>query len=541
MRLRFGLILLAVLGCESGGTRVDFQVRLAPSDSACTPEDSGSLPGEVLVRICPVSGVDCLMLSEDSELLRTPIDLFESEPIDIPDTSERMRVDVQVCQGENVIAFASADNTNLRAGVDLVLHRTQSTSCGSTTLPRAFGNAVALPNGEVLMFGGVELNLPGTQGEVGDMIETVEVYDPAADESHRIEGAFSGAFGSALLVSTEGNVHRVRVFGGLQADAGSAAFQLNRSTAARAGFFGLPVQPTDATRYASVRDLVYDSVARSVRVEPLAGVDGTGFNTGTDELATFGVSSTGQPVGGGARIASGGMLELFDTQVDRLGNSATDVGDGSVMLWGGPILEPMGNVQANAGEILNALTLTTSLVAAPPEEIPTAFHEAASLAPGQVLLAGGLQSICVGDCQLKVSQIYAVVPLRVMTIDGLRIAVEGAGVTPAIFQASATTSDAWLLTGGTGAIDGQEGQQFAFEPTDQVTVVTEQFGTYNARPLTPLRHARFGHSMVAIANGSGVVFGGVEVVEGGFSATGVVEWVVAGPAENLCALSAVSP
>lgn len=540
------LCFLLLSACSSEGGRADLRVRLAASDSVCTVEDSGALEGEVVLRICGVESGTCVALDEELEYLRTGVDTFESAPIDIPASNELMQVDIQVCQGESVIAFGSADGIRLGAGVDVVLHRTQSTSCGNTLIPRAFGQALALPNGEVLIFGGVQVDLSGTQGEAGDMVEAIEVYDPASDEARVIEGGFTGALVNARLVSSEGNRHRIRVFGGLDAEPGSAALQISRTTAARASFFGSPVQPTNETRYVAMQDLIYDADAGRVTSELVSGVDATGFNAVMDEasadhVVVFGVGSTGLPVGGGARVTSDSSLQTFETQTPRVGHTLTDTGDGSALVWGGPMLEALGDVQAGASEVLDLQTLISTPLAAPVEEVPTAFHEAASLVPGQVVLAGGLQSICVGDCQLKVSQIYAAMPLRVMTVDGLRLPVGGTPIEPAVFQASVVTADSWVVTGGTGASEGQEGKQFSFDPNAQVSVITESAGEYASRPLAPLRTPRFGHAIVALQNGSTVVFGGVTASGGGLSASGSVEWVVTSPTENLCALSAASP
>ena len=541
------------LGCSSGGIRADFQLKLASSKADCGDEDSGSLEDDIVVRICPANGGECLLLGEGSELLRRPVVEFENAPIDIAATDTPMRVEVQACKGADVIAYGAVPPTVLGDGVDLVLRRSNTVSCGPAATERAFGSAVTLGNGQVLVFGGVG---PTSQGGFGALVEAVEVYDPVSDRIERLGGGFRGVFGPAVLIDDEGPTYRIRVFGGLinQSETGEpdengsagSTFRLDGSPTALQKFLGLPIQPTEEAAYAPVRDLIYNARDNTVSVEVVSADRGIALGQASIRVATFGVEE-GIATSSGLRGPTLDAGEPFTTMVARLGNSVTDFEDGSTIIWGGPILDPGGDVNASAGELVDA-TGATRFLSAPavanpdePAEVPTGFHEATTLHPGEVLIAGGIRSICEGSCDLaKFSLIYGARALRGISVDGRLLSVGGTQPAPAIFQGSAQVPAGWLLTGGTGATtDENNGDKVLnLEPRDQVHLVSRINDTYSAeRFASSLFKARFGHAMTPAGEGAAAVFGGVGRGEVPV-ALGSIEWVVTEPAINLCELSA---
>jgi hypothetical protein len=429
--------------------------------------------------------------------------------------------------------------------------------------PRALHAATLLPNGEVLLYGGVfgdaidaTIMSSGTQGAT--LQPTVEVYDAVAQRVApvRVTGSYDWGgrvlFASRLLPGPAAGPYTIALYGGYEASAGAVLF-LDEIQSENA--VGSPLVPSaDAVPGPALR-LTYDPQARRVAIEPLPLGDddavATGFVALSEDLD--GSTTALLALGAGAftgpmripdlssaraafRVGSNGAIPMPRASVTwttaRLAASATAIDDERVFVWGGVVDEMMnGNARLRAGELLGSTGDTAVLrggvdtecpsaaVGPSPEGLPppTAFHTATRIAVGEVLLAGGLLVSGTADCAGRgiTGLAPSARPLSVVSFDAAGNAA-GVGVTaPADFRASVfhtatATARGVVLVGGAAERDGMR-----LEGLTQVGIVTRSGpGVYGFEALPELVTPRFGHAATLLPGERLLVTGGFERVTG---------------------------
>jgi hypothetical protein len=339
---------------------------------------------------------------------------------------------------------------------------------------RTFHTATLMPNGQVLIAGGVTGPLLRTDPDPNALGQSMEVLDPrsgaieevsivndAPDES-RTE--FFRAFHQAAYIGTdpEGR-YTIRVLGGIRALGTRQSVLVSRT---REGmplqllFSGAPEGPDEDAEPAPPVDIHYDPGARSATITD-AGAETSeyprgsfgGFAVLTDPDADPGEVTAGYYLGGGLGAwteaqeqantippVTGGFLisptggttnaTPAPLEVGRVGTAALGIGADEVLFWGGNVWSVEGIV--NRDERLAALAAEIAEIHRPGDagasaefvpvtglEVPsTAFHAAAVAAVDgdvyRIVVAGGY---VVTDLEAVDTQQFAPVPLYLVSYD----------------------------------------------------------------------------------------------------------------------------
>jgi len=466
----------------------------------------------------------------------------------------------------DVYATATTRGISIGAPVRVRLERRQAEpawSCApgtasGTMQPRALHATTSLPNGEVLLFGGVfgdaidSTILPsGTQGAT--LQPAIEVYDAVAQRIApvRVAGSYDWGgrvlFGSRLLPGPQGGPYTIALYGGYEADSGAVLF-LDEIQSENA--VGSPLVPSPDAAPGPALRLTYDPRARRVTIEPLPLGDADAVPSGfvalsedldgdTTALLALGAGAFEGPtrvpdlaparavfwVGSSGAIPPSRTSTPFATP--RLGATATAIDDERVLAWGG-VIDEMANENARlrAGELLSVTgdmavlrggvaTDCPSAAAAPsPEGVPapTAFHTATRIASGEVLVAGGLLVSGTTECAGRgvTGLAPAAQPLTVVSIDSTG-AASGVGVAvPSTFQAPVFHS-ATATARGVVLVGGAAKQGLRLEGLTQVGLVTRSGpGAYGFEALPALVTPRFGHAATLLPGERLLVTGGFE-------------------------------
>lgn len=430
-------------------------------------------------------------------------------------------------------------------------------------LPRALHASTLLPNGDVLLYGGVygsdvDLNGVGVTGAKGATLQRgIEVYDQLQQRivPVAIAGTFAWQgrvlFGSRLLPGPEGGPYSIALYGGYEAGDRAVLFL----DAGQSGnVTGSPIVPADGAMPGVPLRLTYDPRAHRVQIVamPLGNADAidTGFVALSDDVGSAHeavlVLGAGPFMGvpPAATFAAearafwldetGGIVPAIGATVlatARLGATVTPVDRGRVFVWGGSVNETDDLVaRANAGEVLTrggashvlqGGTLTDCAYPPPLPSManelsePTVFHTATAIEPAKILLAGGL---LVGspDCTGRgITTLYPPNrPLVVVSVDsgGGATAISvplPLGAVPTIFHTATSTPGGVVLLGGAGIVGGRR-----LESVAQAGVVSSDgLGGYVVTELPALRVPRWGHATTWLPGGRLLVTGGFETYQ----------------------------
>jgi hypothetical protein len=288
---------------------------------------------------------------------------------------------------------------------DLRLYPDERFRCVNQKLnrPRAFHTATALPNGEVLIVGGLTPTPDAADEAFGAaplfVTAEAEIYDPST-------GAFvpvmeddtpaPRAFHNAVFIgTTDDGKYQVLLAGGATADPTMPAFGVNTGAApgTRLVPFDTSVFPINPLPVSAppTELLTYNPADRTVTRTPMVGFAPATYQAAAsfaDGMAVAGgLDWKGQPLSATVpavkTIAVSRALEaprsVADT-VARMGATLTPVSEDAALLWGGQVTMPTDP----AGEFVTGLanpntvkSTTVTLTAAPPTE----FHTATVLPP----------------------------------------------------------------------------------------------------------------------------------------------------------------
>ena len=282
--------------------------------------------------------------------------------------------------------------------------------------PRAFHTATALPNGQVLIVGGLVTGADPNADTLGAaplfITSDVEVWDPTTASflavAETSDTAIPRAFHQAVLVGSD-PPYQILLVGGATAAADMPAFGIN--TGAVPGTRLVPFDTSgtfpspNMVAAAGAEILSYDPVNRTSTRTPLGG-----FTPGVYQAAA--PFADGVAVAGGidwmnqplqAMVPEVKTLEVSRAMempprsamltAPRMGATLTALSDDTALLWGGPIVptDPAGAFVTGLGA-QNTVTLTPVTLAAAP---PTQFHTAtllpadATTANRTILVTGG--------------------------------------------------------------------------------------------------------------------------------------------------------
>lgn len=432
--------------------------------------------------------------------------------------------------GSSALLLARGDARGVAVEGDVAVHMTPvdrfTCARSQAAVARAFHSATALPNGEVLLAGGVTgrdglATIDPTLG-AGDFFATaeVEILDPATGTMRRLSvpRLVPRAMHQAMLISAD--PIRVALFGGLALSGDPATLPVLRP----GGDSGeLRLLPGSSAIPAPFEIITYDPISFTASVES-SSIAGLGlFGTAEPEGAAW----SGSPpllFGGYADGTLMGTIDTF-TPLDpltgtaepaaalgasRIGASATEVAAGQVLVWGGNLrLAPLVT-ERSFGELLTGFGVAPAsqplTIAAARQPILRAFHRAVALSDGDVLVAGGYAIAADGSARDP-----ALATVERLTVGAEVSAVEITGAEPAGFlDAVRLPSGDVLLSGGDPSLaaDG-----CPLEPTGLScsTPAAYRFatGAGTLLPTASMVRSRYGHRAVVLPDGRVLITGGL--------------------------------
>ncbi len=622
-RAAFFACLLASAGCGDESRTVSLVFELAPTAadvgvegcSVAPDVEPAPLPEQVdhvQLEICRHTEAGCervpLTTPDGDHASASPGILLElgsgrSFEVDGRLGGGPLRVEAVVCDGTSLVARGVADRVRFGSkAVRVRLYRYRAASCagprragGSTALPapRAFHAAAALPNGDVLVYGGVTGDAPSTPGPGADGLlswagvtlqRAIEVYDVSEERFVTLDAELGRVlFASALLPSAPEQQQTgpfvVRVVGGFgfETDDGRPAIRFD-STQGRT-YLAAPLLPGADVRVRPSVDLVYypdpprvevrdapiagnPTGAANAMAAPLSGAPGAvalgleeGFREPDPAYWTMGGEASWPNVRpnfwflteDGARNGDPGELLAA-----RFGHTVTPVaaaGPGAALVWGGNVHEvDLAVVEAEAGELLRPGSAPAAIAAGGATTLPhpTAFHSASALSADTILFAGGLRVGCVGTgCMGRgFSTSYGDPPLHALQWQAgafVPLPVDNTLFTPAFLHTATAVPGVdpiqpVVLIGGAVASGTSR-----LEASDQVVWVgptdVGRFGTLPFAGIERLIHARWAHAVAPLPQERLLVTGGMQRRETRLVAIGQAEVLAWGelPADNPCA------
>lgn len=430
---------------------------------------------------------------------------------------------------------------------------------GTELAPRALHEAVRLPNGDVLLLGGVtgqgiDPAGAGRPGRVGALLQPViEVYD--ADD-HRfypvqvVGGAFERALFDTIDMGEEGEGtgrYRVRVVGGLvlpESSRGTAVLEFDNRGTLSGNTYGLPFVPSAAAMPAATVDLVYDANARTLELDasppsnPIPGTLGAAVVVSSARADGSRAILIGLTIGGGGWAPAG---EYYATQpigprtlgARRLGATVDGIPAlDQFFVWGGNV--GATDVLGTAGELVRPNDPETRvLVPAVGLPRPVAFHTATRMRDGSVVVAGGV--LVETDGVLSFSYPTGPDALHQLRFDPLTLAVTSTPValpggmtyTPTILHTATDVPDFGLVLVGGARVLGED----RLQPVATVArVVRSETGYELDDAVVDLAQARFGHSTTLLPGNRVLVTGGFTRSADGLQTLGSPEVMFVGPA-----------
>ncbi len=424
--------------------------------------------------------------------------------------------------------------------------------------PRALHEAVRLPNGDVLLLGGVtgtdiDPAGAGRPGRVGALLQqVVEVYDADEHRFHPVQvvgGTFERALFDTIDMGEEGEGtgrYRVRVVGGLvlpEASRGTAVLEFDNRGTLSGNTYGLPFVPSAAAMPAATLDLIYDAAARTLELDtsppsnPIPGTLGAAVVVSSERADESRAVLIGLTVGAGGWAPAGDYYPTAPIGPRMLGArrlGATVEGIPALdhfFVWGGNVGAP--DVLGTAGELVRPSDpenrVLVPAVGLPP---PVAFHTATRTRDGSVLVAGGV--LVESDGVLSFRYPTGGDALHQLRFDPATLGVTSTPVTvpfgmtytPTILHTATDVPDfGVVVAGGARVVDEDRLQPVA----TVARIVPAGTGFELDDTVADLAQPRFAHSTTVMPGNRVLVVGGFTRSAGGLQALASPEVMFVGP------------
>jgi len=350
---------------------------------------------------------------------------------------------------------------------------------------RAFHETTRLPNGDVLIYGGIKEGASPTDlnGIGAELQPVIEVYRAQEGRIEKLSGSFARVFfaGSLLTTDPSDDVYRIYVSGGFSASASPMGFDSTQVSGNN--YYGSPVVLTAGATAEPDVILSYDRGTGVVTTAPVESEELLGAVAAHDVPGTAMIpvvaGATVAPAPGSspwtfatpnlwidraaAREATGVAGVRSTGNTGRFGHTTTLLGDlnDRAFVWGGNISTASSADVTNLAGQLFASSGTAMTVNAPGDMVggtfePVAFHSATRLGANDVIIIGGMQTACVSGDGCVNKGVTANPSRRPVTRFGIN--ATGIGVSteipacsyePTIFHSAIPMDDtALLLTGG---------------------------------------------------------------------------------------------
>jgi hypothetical protein len=455
--------------------------------------------------------------SADGEILEVYVELFS----DISGTNTLLGTGI-----------ARADLATAGA-IDILITPREQFSCALDQIrdARAFHTATALPDGRVLVVGGLVADPTGDTDIVNtdsDLYVTasVELYDPETGRfsAVSIPGLTPRAFHQALPLASGD----VALLGGITV----GNDPLTTVAASVGGDYR--IEPTAEALAAGPQVVRYDPETLSVTLVTTPDLDMLTPRIFAGASTDLAVSTTKSVIAGGvpdgdpmsARLLSFDLVDPTsgtarpggDLVVSRIGATVTGLADGSALVWGGNIGSPAVDTTIQAGELITGLgeaetpaSMLMGYSVAGDLPTPRLFHAAARAGDGSVIVAGGYGI----DPMLASETLDGVFAQRIVasgtaTVTTLQV-LGGGAAEPAVYVDAVALADGdILLSGGSPAI----GVGVCPDTAKGLLCVTADAYRYGVDggalevPDAPMLIGRYGHRNVVLDNGTVLVTGG---------------------------------
>lgn len=411
--------------------------------------------------------------------------------------------------------------------VDVRIAPTDTFACAPrrAAAGRAFHTATVLPDGEVLLLGGIA----GPDGDeaiepaTGLFLQArAEIYTPStgALRTIAIPGLVPRAFHQAYVIDTGGDDATIAVIGGITVTGDPA------TTPVAVVGTKYRIEPSGAALGAPGELLHYDSSASTFTRE---AVDATGEveARGFGALVAPGAAIIGYVGGVDLELparpaktsadavdpANGLRTSTVATRRGRVGATANALDADTVLVWGG---DPTAGVTGQTPELGERFTAWSSAPAAsaltldPSSDVGPhrAFHAAARAGDGALIFGGGFQ----------MDQGNALTPVvaTLQRLDGTTLLLQtladlGAGATPAGYGAAATVPDGDVLLAG----GNPDATALGCSTADQSLICSipdawrYDSATALAARTGDLGVPRYAHALTLLADGTVLVSGGL--------------------------------
>ncbi len=405
---------------------------------------------------------------------------------------------------------------------------------------RAFHQAVRLPNGDVLIFGGVRgeaaIDDLGPMSVGSPPQPVVEIYRAQEDRIEVVENTFSRVLFSATLLTEDPDATQFQIYvsGGFNELGTLLRYDVNQNQSQN--YYGTPLLIGENATPEPDVIITYDRATNSIEqmvvdmdephgavvADSLAGMTFFPVTGGVTDAVLSSGPGTGQWtfvrtnrwISSAAKMEDASMAVRSTNNADRFGHSVTLLPElGQAFVWG-------GNMNTNDGAILDSTAGQifrqgggTADVAANTGLPSTAFHTATALAASEVMLIGGLKVGCIGGTApcgqngittfppdspvlrltLSASGVDSVLPYTAQPFDN------------SVFHtATALDRDSLLMVGGASCTRGGTTgctPRTLFTETDRIFTVDRDRGAYNDPDddLPPaLLAGRFGHRVTRL-------------------------------------------
>jgi hypothetical protein len=416
------------------------------------------------------------------------------------------------------------------ATVQVYVQPTDAYACplAAPATARAFHSATPLPNGEVLLLGGLIGEASGDSAAFAPtagayVSSAAEIYDP---DEHRfypltIAGLLPRAFHNVLVLGMEGEAIELLVVGGIGVAGDPAA--AGNIAARPTGANGAAPWTTVAADLAMGRSgtiplppeiLLYDPATRSVsRTELMNGPTPRAFGTATQPggLPGEALAVVGGTNGAGAAVLAHESVNPADgtsagavTGHPRIGATVTATSPTEALVWGGDVTALAADVRA--GDRLAMLGGAPTLAPGPAatEALDRSFHAAARFGD-RVAVVGGLATTAGTINDVGFAPFVHLVDPGTLTASLLDVP----GATPAAYPAAVTLASGDIMFSGGAATAGCTSTLTC--PDAQSFRVRR--GTSGGAGPTPEATgapglARYGHRMTLLPDGTVLVSGG---------------------------------
>lgn len=399
---------------------------------------------------------------------------------------------------------------------------------------RAFHTVTTLPNGELLIAGGVGA-APGGDGTIDPTVAAgqlfaladLEIFDPV-DGTVRTLSAPAltpRAMHEAVVLDDRADgLIRVALIGGLTVNGDPETLPVLRPGTAAEAF---RLMPTADAVPAPTEVITYDPTRFTAAVERVGAVAGTGILPAAGAGGGSPVPSPPLLFGGysDATLAAGATgFSAIDTAsgavsgsgaavTARVGATVTPLGDSRTLVWSGAIFGAL-DAGSRAGEIISddgsgPVSAAVALSMSGAGASPRAFHRAVQVGPGQVLVAGGF-ALSMMTAQAPASQLGQIIHVDTeVTVENLSA---GAPATPVGYPSLVPlTGGGALLSGGSPAVgaDGCLPGDTTGLGCAVASAYVYQLTSGGLAPTGEMRVPRYGHRGALLPDGRVVVTGGL--------------------------------